>query len=399
MAKRVLSVDLERRFARGPTIAARFELDLGASEVLALFGPSGSGKTTILRCLAGLERPDRGTIIAAGRRWVDVARDTFEPPQVRRVGYLPQGSALFPHLSVAENVAFGTERAQGGGAHERDQQVRALLALLGLAGLERRRPAELSGGQVRRVALARALARRPLLLLLDEPLSALDAPTREELRLELRAHLERFMTPTVLVTHDRTEALVLADRVAVIVDGTVRQVGATADVFVRPVDAEVARVVGVDTLAPGTVRAVHGGLATVQVGGRELVAVSDLAPGSPVLVSLRPEDVLLVPAGHQLDGLSARNRLPGRVAAVEPLGALVRVRLDVGFPLRALVTRQAFEELGAGPGQELVALVKAPAVHLIAVGPPGLAGGPVGSTGAAGPPAERPVGARSARRN
>jgi len=366
VARRVLSVDLERRFPRGPTIAARFELDLGAGEVLALFGPSGAGKTTILRCLAGLERPDRGTIVAAGRRWADVARGTFEPPQARQVGYLPQGSALFPHLSVADNVAFGVK---GRATPERDDQVRTLLALLGLQGLEGRRPAELSGGQARRVALARALARRPLLLLLDEPLSALDAPTREEMRLELRGHLERFGTPTVLVTHDRTEALVLADRVAVIVEGAVRQVGATADVFARPADPAVARIVGVDTLAPGTVRSARDGLATVEVGGRELVAVSELAPGSPVLVSLRPEDVLLVPAGHQLDGLSARNRLPGRVVTVEPLGALVRVGLDVGFPLRALVTRQAFEELGAGPGQELVALVKAPAVHLIAVGP------------------------------
>lgn len=367
MARRILSVDLERRYARGPTIAAHFELDLDAGEVLVLFGPSGAGKTTILRCLAGLERPDRGTIVAAGRRWVDVARGIFEPPQTRRIGYLPQGSALFPHLSVAENVAFGVE---GHAASERDGQVRSLLALLGLRGLEGRRPAELSGGQARRVALARALARRPLLLLLDEPLSALDAPTREELRLELRGQLERFGTPTVLVTHDRTEALVLADRVAVIVEGAVRQVGATADVFARPADPAVARIVGVDTLVPGRVRSARDGLATVEVGGRELVAVSELAPGSAVLVSLRPEDVLLVPAGHQLDGHSARNRLEGRVVTVEPLGALVRVGLDAGFPLRALVTRQAFEELGAGPGRELVALVKAPAVHLIAVGPP-----------------------------
>ncbi|MFZ5852945.1 MAG: ABC transporter ATP-binding protein [Chloroflexota bacterium] len=367
MARRILSVDLERRFARGPTIAARFELDLDAGEVLALFGPSGAGKTTILRCLAGLDRPDRGTIVAAGQRWVDVAGGVFAPPQARRIGYLPQGSALFPHLSVAANVAFGVP---GHAAPEHDDQIRTLLALLGLRGLERRRPAELSGGQARRVALARALARRPLLLLLDEPLSALDLPTREELRRELRAQLERFGTPTVLVTHDRTEALVLADRVAVILEGAVRQVGPTADVFARPADPAVARIVGVDTLVPGTVRAARDGLATVEVGGRELVAVSDLAPGSAVLVSLRPEDVLLVPAGHQLDGLSARNRLEGRVVAVEPLGALVRVGLDVGFPLRALVTRQAFDELGAGPGRALVALVKAPAVHLIAVGPP-----------------------------
>jgi molybdate transport system ATP-binding protein len=366
MAGRVLSVDLERRFVRGPTITARFELDLDAGEVLALFGPSGAGKTTILRCLAGLERPDRGTIVAAGRTWVDAAQGTFIAPQARRIGYLPQGSALFPHLSVADNVAFGVE---GCAAPERDDQVRVLIEILGLQGLERRRPAELSGGQARRVALARALARRPLLLLLDEPLSALDAPTREELRLELRTQFARFGTPTVLVTHDRTEALVLAERVAVIVEGAVRQVGPTADVFARPVDPAVARIVGVDTLVPGTVRAARDGLATVEVGGRELRAVSDLGPGSAVLVSLRPEDVLLVPAGHQLDGLSARNRLPGRIVSVEPLGALVRVGLDVGFPLRALVTRQAFDELGAGPGQELVALVKAPAVHLIAVGP------------------------------
>ncbi len=364
MADRILTVDVERRFQRGPTIAGAFELDLGAGDVLALFGPSGSGKTTLLRCLAGLERPDQGSIVAAGDTWFAAATGRSLRPQARSIGYLPQGYALFPHLSVAANIGYGITE---GSSRERRMRVDELVTTLNLTGLAGCRPGELSGGQRQRVALARAIARRPLLLLLDEPLSALDAPTREDLRIELRELLERFGTPAVLVTHDRIEALVLADRVGVMIDGQLRQIGSTEEVFARPVDPDVARVVGVDAVAHGEVVVVCDGLATIRVGDRELIAVSAARVGSKVLVSVRPEDVLLVREDHILDGLSARNRLPGRVMNVESLGPVVRVTVDVGFSLRALITRPALEELRVTNGSELVAVVKAPSIHLIEV--------------------------------
>jgi molybdate transport system ATP-binding protein len=357
-----LSVAIERRHRAGPTIAAAFDLDLGVGETLVLFGPSGSGKTTILRCLAGLDRPTAGTIVAGGTTWVDVASGRFVPPQARGVGYVPQGSAIFPHLSVRDNLAFAID----GPAARRAERVEALVGLLELGGLEARRGATLSGGERQRVALGRAIARDPVVLLLDEPLAALDTPSRESLRVELRRILGTLGIPAILVTHDRTEALVLGDRVAVLVDGRVRQVGPAAEVFNRPADPTVARATGVETVLSGVVEDGADGLVTVRAGDLRLTALSDAAPGEAVVLTIRPEDVLLAAEASPADGTSARNRLHGTVVEIEPLGPLVRVELDcAGTPLVALVTRPAFEELGVRPGAVLGALVKAPSVHVI----------------------------------
>ena len=359
-----LTVDVERRFVGGPIIRAAFEVDLASAETLVLFGPSGSGKSTILRCVAGLERPDAGRIAAGGDPWFDAARRVDLPTQRRRVGYLPQGFALFPHLDVRANVAYGI--ADGVGRAARHARVADLVALLRLEGLEHRRPAELSGGQQQRVALARALAREPRLLLLDEPLSALDAPTRDALRGELRELLRAGGVPSIVVTHDRTEALVLGDRVGVLIDGSLRQIGPVLDVFDRPVDEAVARTVGVETVVAAVVVESDAGLTRLRAGETELLALGDLPAGSRGLVSIRAEDVVL--EGGPLDSVgavSARNRLPGPVVAVEPQGPLVRVTVDVGFSLVAAVTRPAVEELGLRPGVMVVAIVKAPAVHVI----------------------------------
>ena len=359
-----LTVAIERRYRGGPTIAAAFELDLDAGETLVLFGPSGSGKTTVLRCVAGLDRPTAGTITARGTAWVDVASGRYLRPQARRVGYVPQGSALFPHLSVRENLAFALD----GSGVSRTRRTAELIDLLGLDGLEDRDAASLSGGERQRVALGRALGRDPQVLLLDEPLAALDTPTREALRLELRCVLATLRIPALLVTHDRTEALVLGDRVAVLVDGRIRQVGRAADVFNRPGDPTVARVTGVETVIDGTVEAAGDGLVTIRVGTARLTAVSEASPGEVVVITVRPEDVLLVEDAATVGGYSARNRLSGTVRLIEPLGALVRVELDCGFPLVALVTRLAFDELDLRPGVSIGALVKAPSVHVIRSG-------------------------------
>ncbi|MBK8598591.1 MAG: ABC transporter ATP-binding protein [Holophagales bacterium] len=359
-----MAADLEARFVRrfrgGPAIHADLVLPGGDGPVTVLFGPSGSGKTTVLRSLAGLDRPDDGTIVRGDETWLDTARGVFVPARRRRIGFLFQDYALFPHLSAHENVAFGL---RGIPAAERDGRAAGTIALLKLEGLGTRRPAELSGGQKQRVALARAIAPSPRLLLLDEPLSALDGPTREELRGELRALLLRLGVPAVVVTHDRIEALALGDRMAVMVDGRIRQHGRVADVFERPADREVARCVGVDTVLAGRVVGTGDGLVTVEAHGLRLAAV-DRGLGGDVWALLRAEDVVLERGGDARS--SARNHLSGRVTAVTPEGPLVRVAFACGSArLSALVTRASRTDLALEEGVEVVAVVKAPSVHLV----------------------------------
>jgi molybdate transport system ATP-binding protein len=352
-----LAVDIARQFPRGPRVGAAFNLPSDHFSVTVLFGPSGCGKTTVLRCLAGLERPDEGHIRFGPETWFDAG--TFLAPQARDVGFLFQDYALFPHLSVAGNVGYGLPRAA------RPARVAELLSLLHLEGLAGRYPAQLSGGQQQRVALARAIARRPRLLLLDEPLSALDAPTREHLRGGLRRLLAALGTPTLMVTHDRLEVIALADRVLVMEQGRVLQAGAVQDVFSRPADVAVARIVGVETVLPGRVLRVEDGLAVVDVNGVSLLALPPPTATEEVHVCVRAEEVLLQ---RDAGASSARNRLRGRAVSLTPEGPMVRVLLDCGFALTALITRRACEEMALREGDTVTALVKAPALHLIARG-------------------------------
>jgi len=358
-----LHLDFSRSYERGPTVALRLEIPLAPPRVTVLFGLSGSGKTTALRALAGLDREVRGEIRFGDTVWSDSARNVFLPPQRRGVGMLFQDYALFPHLSVHANVGYGV---RGVGAAERAGRVDELLARMELGELARRLPAQLSGGQRQRVALARALAGRPRLLLLDEPLSALDAPTRESLRHWLRAQLVAARLPSVIVTHDRAEAMVLGDDLAVVSGGRLLQHGPVAEVFRRPASIAVARIVGVETVLPGRMLGGEGQLAVAEVGGLRFFGLADRLPAGTeaVLVSIRAEDVMLVrePNAH---GTSARNRWRGRVVSLVGAGVLVRVELDCGFPLVARLTGQAAAELDLVAGREIVALVKAPGVHLM----------------------------------
>jgi molybdate transport system ATP-binding protein len=272
-----------------------------------------------------------------------------------------QDYALFPHRTVAGNVEFGLNRLTRA---ERQSRAAEMLDRLGLRGLEARYPHELSGGQQQRVALARVLVCRPRLLLLDEPLSALDAGTRAEVRGELARVLAGAGVPVVLVTHERSDATALADRVVVLDRGAVVQRGPTADVFARPADVTAARIVGMETVHPGRLVSLADGLATVAVGTAVVTAlVPDTRPVE-VYVCVRAEDVILV-AGGWIGPTSARNRLPATVTNVIAEGALVRVHLDAGFPLTALITRPAYDELDLRAGGQVVALIKAQAVHLI----------------------------------
>jgi molybdate transport system ATP-binding protein len=359
-----VSAELEARFRKRFAGGAEIEADLrGPADrfsVTALFGPSGCGKTTTLRCLAGLERPEEGHIRFAEVTWFDAGRRVFLTPQRRGVGYLFQEYALFPHLTVAGNVGYGLT---GVPRAERRRRVAAMLDRFRLARLAGRYPRQVSGGEQQRVALARVLVRRPRLLLLDEPLSALDGPTREQLRPELRRLLAGFGVPVVLVTHDRVEATALADQVIVLDEGRVRQAGTAREVFDRPADLAVARIVGVDTVAAGRVIRVREGLATVAIGGKELTAPALAGVDGDVYACIRAEEVMLARGAGGGTGL--HNRLEGKVLAVTAEGPTVRVVLDCGFPLTALVTRPASEELGAREGETVTALFKVAAVHLV----------------------------------
>jgi molybdate transport system ATP-binding protein len=242
------------------------------------------------------------------------------------------------------------------------ERVADILDLFGLSGLEGRYPHEVSGGQQQRVALARVLVRRPRLLLLDEPLSALDAPTREQLRPELRRLLTGFGVPVVLVTHDRVEAMALADHLIVLDQGKVCQQGPASEVFNRPASLAVARVVGMETVQAGKVLRVQDGLATVAVGRTQLVAPAFGTLPEHVWACIRGEDVLVQPESTEP---GPGNRLDGLVLSMTPEGPLVRVSLDCGFPLIALVNRLTCAELGLHEGGRIAALIQVSAVHLM----------------------------------
>jgi molybdenum ABC transporter ATP-binding protein len=326
---------------------------------LVIIGPSGAGKTVTLRAIAGIVRPRSGRIVLDGRVLFDSGAGVLLPAQSRRVGYVPQEYALFPHLSVEGNISFGLRGLNGG---EKRRRVDELIALTGLSPQRKLRPRELSGGQRQRVALARALAVSPDVLLLDEPFAALDVPTRQTLMDDLHRLLAETQTAAIMVTHDRNEALRLAEYVAVLIGGRIRQTGTPAEVFASPLDEEVAAFVGVETIAAGRVREVDDGVPVVDVAGHSIEGGSGVAPGDDVLVCLRPEDVTI---SLSMQASSARNHLVARVGRVLPSGPYVRVELDAGFLLVSLVTRRAQEELALVPGTPVVATFKAAAVHLI----------------------------------
>jgi len=353
-------VEIEKALGARFHLSAHFRMTLNPAAVMILFGPSGSGKTTLLRCLAGLDKPDRGRIIFNGQTWFDRATKQYVEAQHREVGYTFQEYALFPTHTVAGNIGYGLGALSSA---ERKQRIDEVLHLLQLEDLEQMRPNRLSGGQQQRVALARAIARRPALLLLDEPLSALDAPTRVKVRGELRDLLRRLEIPSIVVTHDWEEALALGDEMVVLNDGNVLQQGTPQHIFNLPKDVEVAKIVGMETVIPGRIAQAIDGLVTVEAGGVKLLAVSQDAVGSNVFVCIRAEDVVLEPVGA--GATSARNHIPAVVKDVISMGALVRVDLELGFPLSAVVTRSALEDLHLDSGVKVTAAIKAGAVHLI----------------------------------
>jgi len=326
MSERFLVCEgLDKRFGR-VTAVRDLHLRVERGRTLALLGASGCGKTTLLRLIAGFERPDGGSISLRER--VLAGPGTFVPPEQRRVGMVFQDYALFPHLSVESNVAFGLPRGRD------RRRARALLALVGLEGLGGRMPHQLSGGQQQRVALARTLAAEPELVLLDEPFSNLDPVLRVQVRADVRRVLESLGTTAIFVTHDQEEALSLAQQVAVMLDGTVHQIGAPCEVYTRPVNRQVAEFMGDANFLPGHVQK---GCVDCELGTLPVLA----AFSGPAEVMVRAENLQL----------SAESGTPIEVVGREFFGhdQVVLVRLSSGRVLRV----RSLAGVNLEPGQRL----------------------------------------------
>jgi molybdate transport system ATP-binding protein len=369
-----LTVELTKRLAD-------FTLDVAwtaGDGVAVLFGPSGAGKTLTLQCLAGLMRPDAGRIAVDDRVLFDSAAGIDLPPQRRHVGYVFQGYALFPHLSVADNVGFGLrDRPRG----DRTRRVAEVIERLGLRGLEQRYPSELSGGQRQRVALGRALAIDPALLLLDEPLSALDAPLRRALRDELRAILRDWGTAAVLVTHDFTEAYRLADRIVVYDNGRVIQSAPKAELLWQPASESVARIMGLANVLHGTVVKAMPDRIQVAWRGLTLEAVNSPtrsylpAPGSPIAFFIRPEYVRLIRKDRGVpDAAHHMNLIRGRIVGDADFGTVwsLRVRLDEpgepaqgDFDLEVEVPHLVYEILEIGADRHWEFSIHRGSIHVL----------------------------------
>jgi molybdate transport system ATP-binding protein len=331
------------------------DLRVAAGEVIALLGPNGAGKSTALRTVSGLLRLDRGRIMIDD---IPLAGEGLHrPPYQRPIGVVFQDYLLFPHLSVLDNVAFGP-KARGRSNHAAHTIAATWLERMNIAEIASAKPRSISGGQAQRVALARALATDPRLLLLDEPLAALDARTRLLIRAEVRRHLTEFAGATVVVTHDPVDAAVLADRLVVIEHGRVVQSGSPVEVARRPRTDYVARLVGLNLL----VGVASGHLVTMPRGGAVHLAQS--ATGQ-VNVAFRPAAVSLF--RHRPDG-SPRNVWPGRVHTIEPHGEGVRIDIagapEPGSSILAEITPAAVADLGIAPGSEVWAAVKASEIEI-----------------------------------
>jgi molybdate transport system ATP-binding protein len=331
------------------------DLSIRAGQTVAVVGPNGAGKTTLLRALAGLRALTRGRIDLDGTVYDDPDAGVYVPPERRPVGVMFQDNLLFPHLSAVDNVAFGL-RARGMSRRDARQRAEDWLQRVGLDGRAYARPRELSGGQAQRVALARALALDPAMLLLDEPLAALDATTRNDVRRDLRRHLTTFTGVRLVITHDPVDAAVLADHVIVLDEGRIAQTGSPADITQRPRTQWVAELTGTNLFA-GTADA---GGEIVLDGGGAIVVADPQSPGR-VFAVVHPRAVSIYRA--RPEG-SARNTWEGRVATVEPVGDRYRINIDAVPPVVAEVTAAAVRDIGLAEGVSVWVAIKATEVEV-----------------------------------
>jgi ABC-type sugar transport system ATPase subunit len=334
------------------------DLRIETGEYFIVLGPTGAGKTVLLECIAGLHQLDSGEV------WLEDRDVTHLPTEHRNVGYVPQDYVLFPHMSLRRNIQFSLELV-GTGAEVMDARVNELAAILRIGHLLDRRPRTLSGGEQQRGALARALAPRPTVLLLDEPLSALDEGTRAELTSLLAGVSHELGTTVIHVCHNFDEALELADRIAIMRQGEILQVGPPAEVFRRPGSEFLARFVGAQNLLP--VISVDEATRTVVLGESVFVSAEHVPSPVPpdVLATIRPEEIAVARTATA-PGAPGLNRIPCTVSRVEDRGRNMRVHLAGAVPLLAVITPQAFRESGVSEGDAVTASFTSAAVHLIA---------------------------------
>jgi molybdate/tungstate transport system ATP-binding protein len=345
----------------------KIDFTVAPGEILVILGPNGAGKSVTLETIAGFHRPDSGRVRIGGRD------ATTLPPEQRNVGFVVQNFGLFPHLSVAQNVAIARRRAPTATA-ARDVSLppigddAALLAYFGIARLAQRLPADLSPGEKQRVALARALAGGPDLFLFDEPFSALDGQTAEQLRNELLSFLRKLAIPAIFVTHDRTDATTLADKIFVLRDGDMIQSGPAAEIFEKPANSFVARFVGVENIVPGRLIETSGCCATLEVGGQMLKAAAPAAPlagGSPVFLGIRAENVIVRSLAPDEIAQKSINRLRGHVTGLQSAGPLTTVSIDCGFPLKAYALRPSVRSMNLAVDDIVTVEIARYAIHVM----------------------------------
>ena len=345
---------------RGRTILDVPHLKVDRGETLTVIGPNGAGKSTLLRLLGLLERPQKGTVTIAGRQ---VKFTGSLLPYRRRIALVLQ-QAILRNASVFENVATGL-RFRRLPRIDIALSVDTWMERLSISHLRSQNARTISGGEAQRVSLARALALQPELLLLDEPFSALDEPSKDSIMEDLRRILDETQVSTVFVTHQKSEAISFSDRLAVMFNGEIVQVGNTDTVLNAPATEEVASLTGVENILAGRVAHCEEGLATVEIRSGKVTAVGDFRVNDEVTLGIRPEDVAVEISQGPASRTSARNRLYGTVSKLIPLGYQYRLVLDCGFPLVALVTKTSLSEMGLKANSSIVASFKASAVHVL----------------------------------
>lgn len=349
-----------------------FQVDVGfalPAGITILFGPSGAGKTTLLDCICGLSTPDSGRISLGGTILFDSDKQIDVPVRSRQVGYVFQDLALFPHLNVEANVAYGLT---GVNAEDRKRRMDKTLDSLGIASLRNRRPAQLSGGERQRAALARALVTEPSVLLLDEPLAALDLPVRMKIADDLRRSIQNLPIPVLYVTHNRDEVFMLGERLLVLENGRLMAQGTPHEVLSAPRGETVAQLAGFENIFDAQVTSVHEerGTMTCRIFSPPATGVELETPlvraeiGTTLRVGISAGDILLATSAPA--GLSARNVLPGRLLSLAQRDAIVTARVDCGVELAIHLTLGARDSLGLSSGRQVWVIVKTHSCHLLA---------------------------------
>jgi len=334
-------------------------LSIEAGEFLSLIGPNGTGKSTLLLALSCLLKPARGHLLFHGR---EIRNNQSVIDYRRHVAMVFQEPLLFD-TTVFDNVASGL-KIRGITQKERSPLVEEYLERFGISHLAQRSARKLSGGEAQRTSLARAFATRPEVIFLDEPFSSLDPPTKEGLINDLDRILKETKTTALMATHDQSEALRLSERIAVMKEGKIIQIGTPAQVMNHPADEFVASFVGVETILNGTVKENREGTIVLDIGGHAIEAVGEFRPGTGVTCCIRPEHITLSRFSTDT-GSSARNAVTGKIGAIRSMGLFYKIQLDCGFDLVAYITRTSLEELCLKKDDEVIALFKATAVHII----------------------------------